>query len=599
MANKNTDPIEMLADSICNSLVSASARAGKETAPFDKSYPTQIVGVNTDFISTIDAETRQSLILKFGLTDDPAENKYIVYINGEYYCCTSQSNYGLYENVVVFAPNGDWDRLYIAKTNISEADLSDAEDYIEGFYNPDDHRFYYSYAAGTGGDPGTFSDEIFGASGILYFDLLRRRLYNYDATAEIFRLISTEGHGVGEWMDEGHTSERFNDYDDNISEFKYDHIEGKNNQSRSTYGLFTQEGYNHISGCNNYLINGYACTVGGNGNSNTEYTYCVVIYGVANRIRDGQCSFISGSNNTISDVFYQSLLIGLNNNCYGMYRSIVYGWNHVISSIIHQTLCGGQSIVFNGDAYDSIITGNHNIISYAAQSVVCGEYNEGDFLRSMICGNHNDGWVEDSVVCGSYADISNGNSFLIIAGGGSSTSNKVNVFTVSRNGDVTARRYLTSGADYGEYFEWAYGNPNGDDRRGMIVMLKGDKIVPAQGDDFIGVISNNASVVGNCAEDYWHGKYVKDEFGTILRDENNQPIISDKYDSTKQYIPRSARSEWTIVGLVGRLIVFDDNSCNVGDYITTVDGIAVKSKQKTSARVLRRTGNNHIEILIK
>lgn len=594
MANKNTDPIEMLADSICNSLVSASARAGKETAPFDKSYPTQIVGVNTDFISTIDADTKQSLIDKFGLTDDPAENKYIIFINGEYYCCTSKNNYGLYEDVIAFAPNGDWSRLYLTKSNIS--DLSDAEDYIEGFYNPDNHRFYHSYTAGTGGDPGTFSDEIFGASGILYFDLLRRRLYNYDATAEIFRLISTEGHGVGEWMDEGHTSERFNDYDDNISELRYDHIEGKNNQSRSTYGLFIQDGYNHMSGCNNYLINGYACTVGGNGNSNTEYTYCVVIYGRENHIKNGFSSMVSGQSNTILNDLYQSFVIGLSNTCYGVNQSIVFGQSNNIRQLIFRSLCGGQSHVFNGSAYDSFIIGASNIISYAAESVIGGTHNEGDFRRSVVCGDHNYGYANDALVCGVYANITN--NYLIIAGGGRASDTE-NVFTVSRDGDVTARQYLTSGADYAEYFEWADGNPNGDDRRGMIVMLKGDKIVPAQGDDFIGVISNNASVVGNCAEDYWHGKYVKDEFGSILRDENNQPIISDKYDSTKQYIPRSARSEWTIVGLVGRLIVFDDNSCNVGDYITTVDGIAVKSKQKTSARVLRRTGNNHIEILIK
>lgn len=587
-------PVESLAEIITVSSYDLFTKQINK-APFDKSYPTQIVGVNTDFIDTVTEDTKQSLIDKFGLTDDPAENKYIIFINGEYYCCTSKNNYGLYEDVIAFAPNGDWSRLYLTKSNIS--DLSDAEDYIEGFYNPDDHRFYHSYTAGTGSEPGTFSDEIFGASGILYFDLLRRRLYNYDATAEIFRLISTEGHGVGEWMDEGHTSERFNDYDDNISELLYDHIEGKNNQSRaSSTTPFEWEGMNFVGGLDNYLIDGYGCIMGGTNNSGTDYEYCVIIHGYNNSIVKGFGSIISGTNNTILNDFYQSLLIGLYNNCYGINQSIVFGQYNNIHQLIYRSLCGGQSHTFNGSAYDSFIIGAVNVISYAAESVVCGTYNEGDFRRSIICGNHNYGYAEDSVVCGSYADINNN---LIIAGGGSSASDRVNVFTVSRHGDVTARQYLTSGADYGEYFEWADGNPNGDDRRGMIVMLKGDKIVPAQGDDFIGVISNNASVVGNCAEDYWHGKYIKDEFGTILRDENNQPIISDKYDSTKQYIPRSARSEWTIVGLVGRLIVFDDNSCSVGDYITTVDGVAVKSKQKTSARVLRRTGNNHIEILIK
>lgn len=570
MTNKNTDPIEMLADSICNSLVSASARAGKETAPFDKSYPTQIVGVNTDFISTIDAETRQSLILKFGLTDDPAENKYIIFINGEYYCCTSKNNYGLYEDVIAFAPNGDWSRLYLTKSNIS--DLSDAEDYIEGFYNPDDHRFYHSYTAGTGSEPGIFSDEIFGVSGILYFDLLRRKLYNYDADSEIFRLISTEGHGVGEWLDEEHTIERFNDYELNTSDMKYDHICGWRNvsDSESEYGGY---GYNLFYGSSNrnYGYQARDNLIGGNSNTNRGYSNML---GGQNNTNTGNKNVIAGQENTVSA--NDSIVAGQYNTVAGSYE-IVSGIRNSVSGGYNQ-----QGNIVNGDG--NTISGSQNIVN--------GNTINTSASRSLIVGQGHSGYGDMAIVGGNGASISS-LYYLMIGNSG-------NIFTVDKSGNVgAAGQYLTSGADYGEYFEWADGNPNGHDRRGMIVMLKGDKIVLAQGDDFIGVISNNASVVGNCAEYHWHGKYVKDEFGSILRDENNQPIISDKYDSTKQYIPRSARSEWSIVGLVGRLIVIDDGSCDVGDYISTVDGIAVKSKRKTSARVLRRTGNNHIEILIK
>jgi hypothetical protein len=70
------------------------------------------------------------------------------------------------------------------------------------------------------------------------------------------------------------------------------------------------------------------------------------------------------------------------------------------------------------------------------------------------------------------------------------------------------------GADYAEYFEWADGNPDNEDRRGFSVSLVNGKIQKAQpGDVVIGVISGNPSVVGDAAWNKWKGKYLRDDFG--------------------------------------------------------------------------------------
>lgn len=74
-----------------------------------------------------------------------------------------------------------------------------------------------------------------------------------------------------------------------------------------------------------------------------------------------------------------------------------------------------------------------------------------------------------------------------------------------------------SGADYAEFFEWADGNPENEDRRGFSVSMIGDKIQKANsGDVVIGVISGNPSVVGDSAWNRWSGKYLRDDFNGYI-----------------------------------------------------------------------------------
>jgi len=174
-------------------------------------------------------------------------------------------------------------------------------------------------------------------------------------------------------------------------------------------------------------------------------------------------------------------------------------------------------------------------------------------------------------------------------------------FRVRGDGTVTADGSFTGGgADYAEYFEWADGNPGEEDRRGLSVVLVGDKIRAAQpGEQPIGVISANPSVVGDSDIDRWAGKYLRDDFGeylledyqvvewveTVTEVENGETVtkevphsyatddlpdgvvapedaahltrqrrvLNPAYDPTRDYVPRADRPEWAMVGLMGKL----------------------------------------------
>lgn len=115
------------------------------------------------------------------------------------------------------------------------------------------------------------------------------------------------------------------------------------------------------------------------------------------------------------------------------------------------------------------------------------------------------------------------------------------------------------GADYAEFFEWADGNPSGEDRRGVCVTLAGNKIAPAKdGDSIVGVVSTNPSVVGDSAWNHWAGKYLRDEYGSVVLDEDGQRVINPQFDESAEYTPRELRKEWACIGLVGKLRVRKD-----------------------------------------
>ena len=110
------------------------------------------------------------------------------------------------------------------------------------------------------------------------------------------------------------------------------------------------------------------------------------------------------------------------------------------------------------------------------------------------------------------------------------------------------------GADYAEYFEWSDGNASEQDRRGISVVLDGDKIREAvAGEDPIGVISGNPSVVGDAGWNKWSGKHLRDDYGSYVLDDNGDRQLNPDYDPDLTYVPREERPEWGCVGLMGKL----------------------------------------------
>lgn len=217
-------------------------------------------------------------------------------------------------------------------------------------------------------------------------------------------------------------------------------------------------------------------------------------------------------------------------------------------------------------------------------------------------------------------------SSLLIIGKGSKDSARSNAFSVSNTGNGNFTGTITSaGADYAEYFEWADGNPNNEDRIGLIVTLEGDKIRLANNNDdyILGIISGTTMMLGDNAEHEWKNKYLTDDFGRIIYDEPIEefaeyfdyelgkvvrestgfhvyPKLNPSYNPEMEYINRDNRKEWDAVGMLGKIHVRDDGSCVINGY-AKVDslGIATASDTKTNMRVMKRISDNIILVLMK
>lgn len=209
----------------------------------------------------------------------------------------------------------------------------------------------------------------------------------------------------------------------------------------------------------------------------------------------------------------------------------------------------------------------------------------------------------------------------LIVGGGMNNANRFNSMRVNRDGTVYAgKAFNQTGADYAEYFEWADGNPEEEDRVGYFVTLSGEKIAFAgPEDDVLGIVSGSAGVVGDAYEDEWQGRFLTDAFGRRLREEIEIEAVTDEagtvlepahrtewfavnpaWDEKRAYIPRSKRAEWDVVGLLGKLYVRDDGTAQAGGYVKpAAGGIATASEQPTRFRVMERTGEGVVRVFVR
>lgn len=284
-------------------------------------------------------------------------------------------------------------------------------------------------------------------------------------------------------------------------------------------------------------------------------------------------------------------------------------------------LAGNLTDILSATGEASFAQGAGNMASGIA-SVAHGKGTTASGDYSATFGRYTEASSSCQFIIGEYNESVPGNIMFAIGMG--SEYGRANAMTVDNAGNATfAGTVSPSGADYAEYFEWADGNTESEDRIGCLVALEGNKIKKANTtDEILGIISGSQSVAGDSAEMNWCNKYLKDEFDRIIYDEKTVhhdaiydkdnvkvrdeydetvriPKLNPDYNSELEYIPRSKRKEWGAVGLLGKIKVRYTGELSVGDYITAQNGIAIKSETKTNLRVLEIINDHIARILIK
>jgi hypothetical protein len=185
----------------------------------------------------------------------------------------------------------------------------------------------------------------------------------------------------------------------------------------------------------------------------------------------------------------------------------------------------------NGQLYNTNAGSSHNYLTVYATN---GSY--ASRIQELICSRG----PTDTFY--HLATTSNGDIQHILSGAG-------NMFI---DGSV-----IQNQPDYAEFFETTDFQAI---EPGNVVVLEGDKVRVYNSetdseDDIIGVVRPNGKATAINHPLNWPGKYEKDVFGQYILDENGDRIITDEYDPDQEYIWRSDRDEWVMVGLVGRVEV--------------------------------------------
>ena len=247
-------------------------------------------------------------------------------------------------------------------------------------------------------------------------------------------------------------------------------------------------------------------------------------------------------------------------------------------------------------------------------------------VAAHTSGNGTKSALAYQTVCGQVNKATTDSLFVVGNGTYGATEldrNESNALECRTTGSLAIGGSLIQNAsDYAECFEWYDGNKDKEDRIGYIVTLEGNKIRFADStDDILGIISGTAGVIGNAAELDWKDRYLTDEYGRIIYDEieleqttcdpndpekeivetirRKVPRINPDFDSTLEYVPRTERPEWGVVGLMGQIYVRDNGLAVIGGYVTPTQGIATPSLEPTRMRVMERINDHIIRVFFK
>lgn len=366
----------------------------------------------------------------------------------------------------------------------------------------------------------------------------------------------------------------------------------------SSGGTGNSAGYIRTGQKENTSVGDYATCEGYDTTASGQYAHAEGSYTTASK----NYSHAEGNSTTASGV--SSHAEGFNTTASANYSHAEGYVTEVSGTYSHAE---GNSSLASGNY--SHAEGNHTT-AQGYYSHAAGYYTTSNYYQTAV-GRYN-------VEKGGTSTYTSDSGYFIV-GSGTGSSAKANCFRATES-NTYGKTYNTSGADYAEMFEWLDENQLNEDRAGKFVTLDGDKIRLANEKDtyILGVVSGNASVIGDSYADQWAYMYEQDVFGRPIyetvtipeeRDENGDLIVeehteeqlkvSSKYDSKKKYIARNERPEWAAIGLLGKLVCLDDGTAKVNEYVKPDENaVATASETQTKYRVMRRIDGSHIQIMI-
>lgn len=352
------------------------------------------------------------------------------------------------------------------------------------------------------------------------------------------------------------------------------------NENNITISEYTSsiktEGTSPDTAKDNNVTNNYSAIIGGYGNT--------AKYDSDNDVSDN----VSGSlGSYTTDTAFNGIFCSRNSTVNGPASVVIGGRNNTVSGEGCISLGGVNNTISNGST-NSVVIGKKNNLNGGKDCLIVGnETSVPSSANSLIAVGYNVGSI-------------NQNTRLAVGNGGSSGS-YVGMW-VNHTGSIDASDSINSnvGRDYAEYFEWSDGNPNEEDRVGLLVSLDGNKIALANENTIpFGIVSALPAVCGNTAGRTWHGQIKTDIFGRWIFDEDGNPLPSDEFDSTLEYIPRSERPEWSPIGLVGQLVLIDDGTTEVNGFVKAKEnGIGTHSETQTRFQVMERLDESHVRVLV-
>lgn len=314
-------------------------------------------------------------------------------------------------------------------------------------------------------------------------------------------------------------------------------------------------------------------------------------------------NLLIGYEHNISEDIDNGLYCGYNN------QTVTGRGHHVLIGAYNNVVCPN-----NWNADNVVLIGNRNSCENTSNSP--GGYNV-LIGRQLMVTNNNTGLIMFGTL-----NILDENDYAFVIANGTPYGGRSHALSVDRTtGNLAIAGTMSSaGADYAEFFEWKDGNPEAEDRVGYIVALDGDKLILAnEGDYILGVVSGTATVLGDNPEWNWAKRWVTDDFGRIQYEDKvihheaeerngetipawdetiKAPVINPDYDPDQEYTKRADRPEWSAVGMMGKLYVRDDGTCQVNGYCKPINGVATASTSGTM-RVIERVSDNVIRVVIK